>query len=72
MPVSLLSIHYHFPKLIDSLNHSSQAYHSAYNNAEHYRPVANMIILPIRSKIRGPAPPLRESLSKGKAEQTSG
>ncbi|PLW22251.1 hypothetical protein PCASD_07049 [Puccinia coronata f. sp. avenae] len=34
------------------------AYHSAYNDATDYRPLANMVMLPIRSKIRGPAPPL--------------
>ncbi|POV95164.1 hypothetical protein PSHT_15815 [Puccinia striiformis] len=34
------------------------AYHSTYNDAAEYRQLANMVVLPIRSKVRGPAPPL--------------
>lgn len=34
------------------------AYHSAYNQFTDSRSVGNIIILPLRSKIRGPAPPL--------------
>ncbi|CAH7666934.1 actin-related protein 2/3 complex subunit 3 [Phakopsora pachyrhizi] len=34
------------------------AYHSAYNDSTDYRPVGNMVILPIRTKFRGPAPTL--------------
>ena len=36
---------------------SAQAYHSAYNQESDVRLVGSMSLLPIRTKIRGPAPP---------------
>lgn len=40
------------------------AYHSAYNGATEYREVGNMALLPLRTRTRGPAPPLRQSRSR--------
>lgn len=36
---------------------SSQAYHSAYNDEPDARLLGSMTMLPLRTKVRGPAPP---------------
>lgn len=47
-----------------------QAYHSAYNESTEYNVMGNMAILPLRTRIRGPAPSLGESRARARARGT--